>query len=78
MDAAAKEKLRQYVENGGLLLTQADAASPEFNRFARDLGSELFPQYSWQTLPATHPLFTAASKLPADLKLQAITNGSRI
>jgi len=78
LDAAAKDKLRQYVENGGLLLTQADGGSPEFNHFAHDLGTELFPQYPWQTLPATHPLFNINLKLPADLKLQAISNGSRI
>jgi len=78
LDAAAKEKLRHYVENGGLLLTQADGGNADFNRFAHDLGSELFPQYPWQTLPPTHPLFSANVKLPADLKLQAITNGSRI
>lgn len=55
---ADKEKLREYVERGGMLLFNADCDRKPFSKSAVDLMSELFPQYEARVLPATHPIFT--------------------
>jgi phage FluMu protein Com len=73
-----KEKIKRYVENGGMLLTQADGAEERFSQFVEKLGKELFPQYSWIDLPADHVLFSVSYRLSDPPKIRAITNGSRI
>jgi DNA-directed RNA polymerase subunit RPC12/RpoP len=73
-----KEKIKRYVENGGMLLTQADGGEERFSRFVQKLGKELFPQYSWIDLPADHVLFSVSYRLSGQPKIRAITNGSRI
>jgi phage FluMu protein Com len=73
-----KRKIKQYVQNGGMLLTQADGAEERFSRFVEKLGKELFPQYSWIDLPADHVLFSVSYRLSDQPRIRAITNGSRI
>ena len=50
--------LRTFVMAGGLLFTQADGDSPEFNRFAAELGAPAFPEYEMTDLPANHPIYS--------------------
>jgi len=71
-------KIRSFVENGGLLFTQADGDSEEFNTFAADLAHRLFPAYEFQPLPANHPLCTSMFKVKPDAAFKIVTNGSRI
>lgn len=76
---AQRENIRQFVQNGGLLLTQADGDSAAFTQFATQLGKDLFAPYDWKDLPPDHPLFNSLYKLDARrAKVRAITNGSRI
>ena len=75
---ADEEKLRQYVLNGGLLLTQADADSPSFSAWAEKLGTRLFPDYGWTDLPADDPLFALALRVKDPPPVRAISNGSRL
>lgn len=42
IDDADVKKLRQFVLAGGMLFTQADGDSPEFDRFAHDLAHRVF------------------------------------
>jgi hypothetical protein len=72
------DELRAYIQNGGLLLLQADGGSADFNSFAVDLGQRLFPQYPWTDLPPDSPLGTAAYKLTNPPPMKIISNGSRI
>ncbi|MDW8261895.1 MAG: DUF4159 domain-containing protein [Phycisphaerales bacterium] len=58
LDQAGKEKLRQYVEQGGLILFAADASSRAFSDSVRALGLELFPDSEWRELPQQHPIYT--------------------
>ena len=73
-----KRKFKEYIENGGMLLTQADGSHSEFTNYVQALGKELFPQYSWGELPASHPLFSVSYHVTDKPPVQAITNGSRI
>ncbi|HVT90885.1 MAG TPA: DUF4159 domain-containing protein [Tepidisphaeraceae bacterium] len=56
-DATAKDKLRQYVEEGGLILGNADGAARNFSIAFRKLGQELFPDYEFRELPAEHLIY---------------------
>jgi hypothetical protein len=51
-------KLRRYVEDGGLILGNADCASGEFVQGFRKVGQALFPRYEFRQLPADHVIFT--------------------
>jgi hypothetical protein len=53
-----KQKLRAYVEGGGLILGHADCGGRTFAASFQQLGSELFPRYEFRELPATHPLYS--------------------
>jgi hypothetical protein len=73
-----RNKLQQYIESGGMLLTQADGGSQEYTDFVMDLGQRLFPQYAWTDIPADDPLWSVSYKITDRPKIQVITNGSRI
>ncbi|HEX8912837.1 MAG TPA: DUF4159 domain-containing protein, partial [Humisphaera sp.] len=60
LDDAAKQKLKAYVEAGGMIVFNADCAGPAFNSSVRKLASELFPAYEFRELPPDHPLYTTA------------------
>jgi hypothetical protein len=52
-----KDKLRAYVEGGGLVLGHADCAGRAFAASFRKLGAELFPRYEFRELPADHVIY---------------------
>lgn len=54
-----KQKLRDYAEQGGLILAAADASSRAFTDSVRKLGGELFEGREWRELPQEHVLFTS-------------------
>ncbi|QOV89423.1 DUF4159 domain-containing protein [Humisphaera borealis] len=92
------DKLRKYVEAGGMIFTNADAddfsgdplaklaaggAGPnEFDKYIVTLAGKLFPQYAFEELSATHPIYSSLYKvIPGDKglpKLKGVSNGSRL
>src|SRR5262249_54436774 len=79
LEKADIDKIRSYVEAGGMLFTQADGDSASFNTFAGWLARELFGQ-ELVSVPANHPVMTNQSlfNLKPTLPLKMVTNGSRI
>ncbi|MDB5298126.1 MAG: hypothetical protein JWO31_4109, partial [Phycisphaerales bacterium] len=73
------EKIRSYVEAGGILYTQADGGSPAFDRFAHQLCKDLFKR-ELTAVPANHPLYTNESvfRIQPPVPLKMATNGSRV
>ena len=61
-----------------MIYLQTDGDSGQFNTFATQLTKRLFPQYSLQTLPADHPLFSTLYPLKKPPEVEAISNGSRL
>jgi hypothetical protein len=57
LDKKHIDKLRQYVEGGGILLGNADANTLAFVSSFKKLGKELFPSYEFRQLPMTHVIF---------------------
>jgi hypothetical protein len=55
-------KLRQFVEEGGLILGNADCDNDDFKTSFIGLGQKLFPKYEFRTLPPTHRIFNETFK----------------
>jgi hypothetical protein len=76
-----ENKLRQFIEDGGLILGNADCNSRAFSASFTKLGQKLFPASEFRDLPDTHPLLTNEQYHRAAFKnkpgLQGISNGSR-
>jgi hypothetical protein len=75
-------KIKQFVEEGGIVLGNADGASSNFSAAFKALGQKLFPPAEFQPLPENHVLFTAQqfprSKWKRKPTVLALTNGARI
>jgi hypothetical protein len=74
-------KLRQFVEDGGLILGNADCNSRAFIASFTKLGQKIFPASEFRDLPDTHPLLTNEQYHRTSFKikpgLQGLSNGSR-
>jgi hypothetical protein len=54
-----KAKIKQYVEQGGMILGHADCNDSKFSTSFTKLGQELFPAYEFRELPTEHLIYTA-------------------
>jgi hypothetical protein len=73
-------KLRAFVEEGGMILGNADCTKEAFVTSFKDLGKKLFPKYEFRKLPPSHPIFDEqyhAAKWKRHPELQAMSNGVR-
>ena len=59
--AAARQNIREYVEQGGFLFVDACCGEPEFDQGFRRLIKEIFPEeeYQLRPLPPEHPIWRA-------------------
>ncbi|MDB5321846.1 MAG: hypothetical protein JWN40_3477 [Phycisphaerales bacterium] len=75
------DKIKQYIEEGGLLFGQADCASKEFTESFIALGKQMFPMYEFRELPADHPIYSRQQFLRKNWKnppsVMALSNGTR-
>ena len=53
-----KAKLKQFCEEGGIILGAPDCGRIDFATSFRKLGSALFPNYEFRELPSNHPIYT--------------------
>jgi hypothetical protein len=76
-----RAKLRQYVEQGGLILGHADCNSPAFTSSFMKLGQELFEnRYEWRDLPRDHLIYSAhfsGKQWPQIPTVRGLSNGAR-
>ncbi len=76
-----QSRLKQFCEEGGLILGNADCSSPEFSESFRKLGSALFPNYEFRELPPDHPIYTNEQYRRTDWKtppsILSLSNGVR-
>lgn len=80
LDDEQQDKLRQYVQGGGMILAHADCGSRAFASTARKLGARLFPDYEFRELPAEHPIYTSRyprAKWKAKPVVLGLSNGVR-
>lgn len=71
-------KMRHYVEAGGMIFTQADGDGESFTRFVAELAKKLFPNYEFQDVPPSHPIYSVDYDLKGSPPLKMVSNGSRI
>ncbi|MGC4033556.1 MAG: DUF4159 domain-containing protein [Tepidisphaeraceae bacterium] len=75
-------KLKQYVEEGGLIVASADTNNQFFSRTIRTLGETLFPGQKFEKLPDSHILLSGeqfpviAQRRP--VTVEGIGNGARL
>jgi hypothetical protein len=75
-----EKKLRQFVEQGGMILANADCSSQNFSLAFQKLGQKLFPSYEFRDLPKDHLIYTSPfhySKWKATPIIRGLSNGSR-
>lgn len=78
---AEQLKLRRFVEQGGLILANADCGRDAFAASIRQLGAVLFPKYEFRELPKDHLIYTgqqySAAKWKTHPHLLGLSNGVR-
>ncbi len=77
---AQEDKLRLFVQQGGLIVGHADCSQVGFSATFKKLGSKLFPPYEFRELPADHLVYSALydrKKWKGPVSLQGISNGAR-
>ncbi len=72
------DKIRNFIQSGGLLFTQADGDNPEFNSFVEEMSKKLFPDYPLKDLSPDSPLFSVLFHMQLKPKLKAVSNGARL
>ena len=76
-----KAKLRQYIEDGGMVVANPDGGKIIFTDSFKKLGEELFPQYKFRELAEKHVIYTGQqfqrAKSKVKFPLQALSNGAR-
>jgi hypothetical protein len=74
------KKLKQFVDEGGLILGNADCGSPSFSQSFKELGRKIAPSYEFRTLPPNHQIFDEqykASNWLNPVSLEGLSNGAR-
>jgi len=75
------DKLKLFVEQGGLILGHADCGNKSFADGFRKLGSKLFPAYEFRELPTEHIIYTGQQfrrpQWPKPPFIEGLSNGVR-
>lgn len=75
-------RLKQFLDNGGMLIANADGASGGsgmFKQSIRKLAAELYPDLKMQRATNNHPMFSVHHKIDngAALNINVLNNGAR-
>ena len=70
-------KLREYVWQGGTIISVTECNGGGFRNGMREVYRKLFPGREIETLPSDHPLYTVHARLPFSTGLCMISNGVR-
>ncbi len=66
LNAAAKQRLREYVDQGGFIFAEACCNSSAFDAQFRALMKEIFPDNPLRLLPPDHPVWFAEQQIDAE------------
>ncbi len=72
-----REKLKTYVEQGGLILAVNEGSEDAFARSFASLAVDMFPQYQFRDLPSDHPIHTANFPSTWTETVRGMSNGVR-
>ncbi len=68
-------KLKQFVEDGGMVLGNPDGNSKIFIDSFRALGTKMFPDYEMRVLPPEHPIYTHEQFRGSEIRKKRCTVG---
>jgi len=71
------DKLRTFVHQGGVLLSESACNARAFDIGMRKVYAELFPRYELAAIPPDHPIYTLQYKLRRARPVQVVSNGIR-
>jgi hypothetical protein len=74
---AELEKIRTYLNLGGLLLAINEGSGRNFAESIEKSGIVMFPHYAWRTLPDDHWIYTIHAPLKPRQPIRALSNGVR-
>jgi hypothetical protein len=81
LSADAKQKIKSFIEQGGLVFANADCTNRAFINSFRALANELYPTYEMRPLPASHPIISGQNYPLAEagrrIELLGVSNGVR-
>ena len=72
------QKLKNFVQAGGLIFTHADGGSVAFNRWVPQLAEKIAPGSELKPIPDNHPIYSIQYKLGSHPILQGVSNGVRL
>ncbi|CAN5368387.1 DUF4159 domain-containing protein [soil metagenome] len=76
-----REKFKQFIEQGGIIIGNADCGSDVFAKSFEKFGASMFPDYEFQVLPLSHPIFTRGpfptGKWKKQPNIRSMSNGVR-
>lgn len=72
------DKIRLYVRQGGMLLSEAACNSGDFSLDMAKVYQRLFPDYPLIRLPEVHPIYSAHFPAKAGAWLSGVSNGVRL
>lgn len=71
------ERIKRYLDLGGLLLTNSDDGAQLTSEAVRELGREMYPDYEWRTVEKEHAVYSLSSPVERLPALEALSNGVR-
>lgn len=77
-DVPELNRLKRYLDRGGMLLACAEGSGKAFARSVETAGSLMYPQYDWEALPDDHPAFNLYEEVTGRRpRLKRLSNGVR-
>lgn len=78
LDAPAKERIKSFLDLGGLLVVNPEKRSAEMTKSIKELAKELYPQYPPKKLPPNHQLYRSLYPIERTSEdIQTVSNGAR-
>lgn len=78
LNPAEEAKIKRYIDLGGMLVTSADRASPQFTKSVQAMMKRLYPGYSYDRIDPNDELNNIVFKLTSNrIGAQTIHNGVR-
>lgn len=71
------KKLRQFVLQGGTILSIAECGGAAFTQAMRAYYAEMFPEHALEPVPAEHPIFNVQLDVRRRYAMSAVSNGAR-
>lgn len=75
---AQKKKLKRFVEEGGLIVSEAACNNGDFSIDMQNLYKQLFPDYPMRKLSDMHPVYMLNYKILNTPGLMGVSNGMRL